>query len=106
MIQNDHFAASFNGETGTFSLHRRDGTPFLTDGVACANTDAGGLSTASPGRVHSATTSEFRDALGSGRRLTVVCGDSELLLDLRIEIALYDHRPMVTMQARCTNVSS
>ena len=67
MIQNDHFAASFDTQTGTISVRRSDGTPFLTAGAACANTDAGKQSTASPGREHSVDTSAFRDRLGSGR---------------------------------------
>ena len=106
MIQNDHFAASFDTRTGTISLRRSDGTPFLTAGAACANTEVGKQSTASPGREHAVDTSTFRDRLGSGRRLGIVCRDPQKLLDLRVEVALYDRRPMVTIETFCTNVSS
>jgi hypothetical protein len=106
MIQNDHFAASFDTRTGTLSVRRRDGTPFLTNGVACANTDAGKQSTAAPGREHSADTAAFRDRLGSGQRMVIGCRDPQKLLDLRVEITLYDRRPMVTIELHCTNVSS
>ena len=104
-IESDHFAASFDARTGTFSLRRNDGTPFLTGGAACANAEIGKQSTASPGREHSAETSEFQDRLGSGRRMTIVSRDPQKVLDLRVDIALYDHRPMATIEARCTNVS-
>jgi hypothetical protein len=106
MIQNDHFAASFDTQTGTFAVRRADGAPFLTNGAACANTDVGKQSTASAGREHSVDVSPCRDQLGSGRRLNVVSRDPEKLLDLRVEITLYDRRPMVTIETRCTNVSS
>jgi hypothetical protein len=74
MIENGHFAASFDTRTGTISVRRGDGTPFLTRSAACANTDAGKQSTASPGRTHSVDTSPFRDGFGSGRRMVVVSG--------------------------------
>jgi alpha-galactosidase len=106
MIQNDHFAAAFDTRTGTVSVHRSDGTPFLTAGSACANTALGKQSTASPGREHSIETSPFGDKLGAGQRLSVVSRDPEKLLDLRVEVALYDGRPMVTIELSCTNVSS
>jgi alpha-galactosidase len=106
MIQNDHFAVSFDTRTGTLSIRRGDGTPFLTGGAACANTDAGKQSTRSPGREHSVDTSAFRDRLGTGQRLEVVCRDPQKLLDLSVAVVLYDRRPMVTIEASCTNVSS
>ncbi len=106
LIESDHFAASFDPRTGTFSLRRNDGAPFLTGGVACANTEVGEQSTASPGRAHSVDISAFSDRLGSGRRMSVVSRDPQKVLDMRVEIALYDRRPMVTIEARCTNVSS
>ena len=106
MIESDHFAASFDARTGTLSVRRSDGTPFLTGGVACANTDVGKQSTASPGREHSVESSPFRDRLGSGRRMVVVSRDPQKLLDLRVEAAVYDRRRMVTIEAHCTNVSS
>jgi hypothetical protein len=105
LIESDHFAASFDTRSGTFSLRRSDGTAFLTGGAACANTDVGKQCTASPGREHSVETSVFHDRLGSGRRLSVDCRDPHKLLDLRVEIALYDRRPMATIEVRCTNVS-
>ncbi len=105
MIENDYFSASFDTRTGALSLRRSDGTPFLTGGVACANTDAGKQSTASPGREHSVDTSSISDRLGSGRRMTLVSRDPEKLLDLRVEVALYDRRPWVTIETHCTNVS-
>jgi hypothetical protein len=104
-IESDHFAASFDTVTGTFALHRRDGTPFLEGAAACANTELGKQSTASPGREHVVATAEFRDRLGAGRRLSVGCRDPQKLLDLRVDIVVYDRRPMVTVEVRCTNVS-
>ena len=106
MIENDHFAASFDAQTGTISVRRSDGTPFLTGGVACANTSVGKHSTASSGREHSVEISPFRDRLGSGRRMVIVSRDPRKLLDLRVEAALYDRRRMVTIEAHCSNVSS
>src|SRR6185312_11195420 len=72
----------------------------------CVNTDLGKQSTASPGREHSIAISEFKDRLGAGRRLIVACQDPARQLDLQIEIALYDHKSMLTIATRCTNVSS
>jgi alpha-galactosidase len=106
MIENGRFAASFDARTGTVSVRRGDGTPFLAGGAACANTDAGKQSTASPGREHAVDTSAFSDRLGSGRRLTIVSRDAQKLVELRLEVALYDTRPMATFELRCTNVSS
>ncbi len=106
MIQNDHFAASFDTRTGTISVRRSDGTAFLTGGAACTNTDAGKQSTASPGREHSVATAPFGDRLGSGRRLELISRDPQKLLDLRVDVTLYDRRPMVTIEVTCTNVSS
>jgi hypothetical protein len=106
MIENIHFAASFDARTGTLSVRRGDGTPFLIGGAGCANTDVGKQSTASPGREHAVTTAAFRDRLGSGQRLVVVSRDPRRLLDLRVEVALYDRRPAVTIETHCTNVSS
>jgi len=105
LIASDTFAASFDARTGTFSVRRRDGTPFLAGAAACANTDVGKQSTASPGREHSVETAVFRDRLGAGRRLVVVSRDPEKRLDLRVDIAVYDRVPRVTVEAHCTNVS-
>ena len=105
-IESDHFAASFDPRTGTLSLRRSDGAPFLTGGAACANTELGKQSTTSPGREHSVETSEFQDRLGSGRRMSVVSRDPQKLLDLRVDVVLYDRRPTATIEVRCTNVSS
>jgi hypothetical protein len=105
MISSDHFTASFDTRTGTLSLARGDGTPFLAGGAARANTELGTQSTASPGREHAVDTSAFSDGLGSGRRMVVVCRDPHKLLDLRVEVALYDRRPMATVETHCTNVS-
>jgi hypothetical protein len=105
MIHNDRFTASFDTRTGTISVRRSDGTPFLTGGAACANTDVGKQSTASPGREHSVETAPFRDRLGAGQRLSVVSRDPQSLLDLRVQIALYDGLPLVTIELRCTNAS-
>lgn len=106
MIRNDHFAVSFDTRAGTLDVRRADGTPFLTHGSACANTVVGKLSTSSPGRVHSVDTSQFSDRLGAGLRLRVVTRCREKLLDFQWEIALYERRPLVTIELRCTNVSS
>src|SRR5262245_19486495 len=106
MIGNEHFVASFDTLIGMLSVGRRDGTPFVTAGVACANTSLGKQSTASPGREHVVSVAEFRDRLGAGRRLTIDCRDPQRLLDLRVEIVLYDERPLVTIETRCTNVSA
>lgn len=106
MIHNDHFDASFDSQTGTLSLRRSDGAKFVTAGAACANTGAGKRSTTAPGREHTVEVSAFRDRLGSGQRLKIISRDSERLLDLRLDVVLYDRRPMVTIETRCTNVSS
>jgi len=105
MIENDHFAISFDTQTGTLSIRRSDGRAFLSNGSACANTELGKQSTASPGRERTVDESAFRDRLGPGRRMTIVCRDPEKLLDLRVEVALYDRRPAVTIETLCTNVS-
>ncbi len=106
MIENDHFAVSFDARTGTISIRRSDGTLFLTGGVGCANTDIGKLSTASSGREHSVESSPFRDRLGSGRRMVIVSRDPQKLVDLRVEAVVYDRRQMVTVEVQCSNVSS
>ena len=106
MIQNDYFSAAFDIRSGTLSVRRSDGTPFLTGGAACANTDAGKQSTASPGREHSVDTAAFRDHLGSGQRLTIDSRDPHKLFDLRVQVDLYDRRSMVAIEVQCTNVSS
>ncbi|HEY8521069.1 MAG TPA: glycoside hydrolase family 36 protein [Gammaproteobacteria bacterium] len=106
MMQGDHFVVAFDTGTGTLSLRRREGAPFLTRAAACANTDAGKHSTARPGREHAVDAAAFRDPLGAGERLTVISRDLERRLDLRVEVAVYRHRPMATIEAHCTNVSS
>ncbi len=105
MIQTDHFAASFDPRTGTLCVRRSDGALFLDGGTACANTDVGKQSTASPGREHSIDAAPFRDRLGSGRRLSIVSRDPQQRVDLRVEVVAYDRRPWVTVEAYCTNVS-
>jgi len=105
MIQNDYFAASFDVRTGTLSVRRSDGTPFLAGAAACANTEIGKQSTASPGREHAVDTSAFRDHLGAGQRLTIDSRDPHKLFDLRLQVDLYDGRPMVAVEVQCTNVS-
>ena len=104
-ISSDHFVVSFDASTGRFSIARARGTPFLTGGAACANTRSGKQSTASPGRERSAAVAAFSDRLGSARRMTVDCRDPEKRLDLRVDVVLYDRRPIVTFEAHCTNVS-
>src|SRR5687768_13632708 len=104
MIRNEHFSASFDTQAGTISIRRNDGTPFLTAGAACANTDAGKHSTTSPGREHSVASAPFSDVLGTGQRLTIDSPDAQKLLDLRVEVRLYDGLPMATIEARCSNV--
>jgi melibiase-like protein len=106
MIRNEHFAASFDTRAGTIAVRRGDGTPFLRGGAACANTDVGRQSTASLGREHSVDTSAYRDRLGSGRQMSIVCRDPQQLVDLRVQLVLYDSRPMATIETHCTNVSS
>jgi alpha-galactosidase len=105
-IASDQFAVSFDTRIGTFSIARGDGAPFLIGGVACADTDAGQQSTASPGRDRSATVSAFSDRLGSGRCMTVDCRDPDKRLDMQVEVVVYDRRPIVTIEAHCANVSS
>ena len=105
-IASDRFSVAFDTRAGTFSIVRSDGTPFLIGGVACANTNLGRVSTASPGRDRSAAVSAFSDRLGSGRRMTVDCRDQNERLGLRVELVAYDRRPMVTIEAHCTNLSS
>lgn len=100
------FTASFDTRTGTFSVLRGKATPFLSGGVGCANTDIGKASTASPGRDRSATPSAFSDRLGSGQRMTVDCRDNDKRLDLRVEVVVYEDRPIVTIETHCTNVGS
>jgi hypothetical protein len=106
MIQSDHFAASFDTRTGTISIRCRDGAPFLSGAAACANTAGGKQSTASAGRAHAVDTATFRDRLGSGQRMSIVCRDPQQALDLHVEVAVYDGRRSVTVEARCTNVST
>jgi hypothetical protein len=106
MIENEHLSATFDPRAGAFTVRRGDGAPFLTNGVACANTDVGKQSTAAAGREHSMAIAAFHDRLGSGRRLTVVSRDPERRLDLEVDVVAYDHRPLVTIEARCTNVSA
>jgi len=106
MIENDHFAVTFEARTGTISIRRSDGSAFLGGGSACANTELGKRSTASPGREHALEVSAFSDRLGAGRRLVIASRDPEKLLDLRVEVALYDRRPAATVEVHCTNVSS
>src|SRR3954447_4523424 len=105
-IAGDDFVVSFDARAGTFSIYRRDGTPFLSGGVACANTDVGKQSTASPGRERSTAVAAFSDRLGDGQRMTVECRDPDSRLDLRVEVAVYDRRPIVTFETYCANVSA
>jgi hypothetical protein len=106
MIESDHVGATFDTRTGTIALHRADGSALVTAGVACANTAAGKVSTASPGREHAVDVAAFRDGLGLGRRMSITSRDPERRLDLRVDVVSYDRRPMVTIEAHCTNVSS
>jgi hypothetical protein len=106
MIRSDHFAVSFDSRTGTISIRRRDGAPFLSGAAACANSAAGKHTTASPDREHAVATSVFRDALGSGQRMSIVSRDRIKMLDLHVEIVAYDRRRSVTVEARCMNVSA
>ncbi|HEX5049842.1 MAG TPA: glycoside hydrolase family 36 protein [Gammaproteobacteria bacterium] len=106
MIRNDHFAASFDPQSGTISIRRADGAAFVTNGAVCANTDGGKASTASPGRDHAVDVSAFRDGLGTGRRMSIASRDPEKRLDFSVDVVLYDRRPLVTVAARCTNVSA
>jgi hypothetical protein len=105
-IASDHFVVSFDTQTGTFSILRREGTPFLSGGVACANTGLGKQSTASPRSERSAAVAAFSDRLGSGQCMAVECRDPGKRLDLRVEVVVYDRRPILTFEAHCTNVSS
>ena len=105
-IASDHFDVSFDTSAGTFSILRRDGVRLLSGGVACANTDLGKLSTGSAGRERTAAVSTFSDRLGSGRRMSVECRDPDKRLDQRVEVAVYDGRPLVTFETHCANVSS
>lgn len=106
MIRTDHFIASFDSQTGRIDVRRSDGRPFLRGASACANTDAGKHSTAAPGRAHDVDTAAFRDALGTGRRLTVRSHDPAGRVDLSVDVAVYDHAPLVTVETHCTNVST
>jgi alpha-galactosidase len=105
-IASDRFAVAFDRAAGTLSIVHADGTPFLIGGVACANTGVGKQSTASPGRDRSAGVSAFSDRLGSGWCMTVDCRDPDKRVDLRVDIVVYDRRPIVTIEAHCVNVSS
>ncbi|HVU22745.1 MAG TPA: glycoside hydrolase family 36 protein [Opitutus sp.] len=105
-LKNDHFAVSFDRRTGTIDVRRASGAPLLSGGSARANTLAGIHALAAPGRDYDADTAGFRDALGAGRRMTILAKDPDRRLDLRAEITLYDGRPLVAFEVFATNVSS
>ena len=107
------FATSFDVESGTFEVRRRDGGPLLTGGTSCVNFDTGQTGLASPKRLisgggfrHTAHLAAFADRLGRGVRLTVHCKDSRKLTDVDIHVSLYEDLQALTFEVACKNVSS
>ena len=108
-----YFVASFDTETGTFDVRRRDGSPLLTRGTSSVNFDAAQAELTSSRRLvsgggfrHAARVAKFADRLGRGERLTVHCEDSRKSTDVDVHISLYEDLQAFTVEAVCTNVSS
>ena len=62
-------------------------------------------SVASGNYQHSFSSATFRDQLGSGKKLIVFSKDREKKADFEIQLSLYDHTPVITIEAICKNVS-
>jgi hypothetical protein len=106
------FSLSFDSESGTFDLRRRDGSALLTRATSCVNFDGGQTDPTSRrlvsggGFQHTARVAKFADRLGRGVRLTVHCKDSRKLTDVDIHVSLYEDLQAFTVETSCTNVSS
>lgn len=105
-IKNDYFTISFDKKRGTISISRNNGTPLLTDGTVCANSNTGKYSIASGRYEHSLETINFKDLLGGGKRLLIFSKSLENKLDFEIQISLYDQLEAITIEAVCKNVSN
>jgi len=104
-IKNDYFTISFDKKRGTINIYRNHGTPLLTGGTVCANSNTGKHSI-TPGRYeHKLDASNFKDQLGEGKRLLVFSKDLENKLNIEIQISLYDQLEAITIEAACKNVS-
>jgi hypothetical protein len=105
-MKNDYFTVAFDSERGRITIHRSNGTPFLTGGTSCANSTIGKRSIASDMYKHTLDSTTFKDQLGSGKRLLVYSHDLENKLDCELHISIYDHLEIITFEVFCKNVSS
>jgi hypothetical protein len=103
-IKNDYFTISFDKKRGTINISRNSGTPLLTGGTVCANSNTDKYSIASGRYEHSLDTINFKDQLG-GKRLLIFSKDLENKLNFEIQISLYDQLEAITIETVCKNVS-
>lgn len=104
-IENQFLAASFDNNSGKFQVWRKDGTPFLLNAVARAETTHGTRTTADAEYTRAVDVKSVRDALGLGQQVIAVCRDRQRQLDIEVRVTLYDGRNAVVIEGITRNAS-
>jgi hypothetical protein len=102
-IENQFFGASFNKASGTLQVWRKDGTRFLVNAIARAETGNGIVTTADPEYSRTIQVKSVADALGSGRQVLAVCAGGRHQLDLEVRVTLYDGRNAIVVETVTRN---
>ena len=100
-----HFRVSFDPARGVFGVRRADGSSFLTGVTVAINLGDLKRTSADGTFDHASEVVPVDDDFGAGQRLVVSSRDRGRLLDLEIQVTLYDALPGIFVESFCQNVS-
>jgi alpha-galactosidase len=103
-LANDSLSVSVHAESGSYSLSLPDGRPIFTSRVAAEVDHHWVRSTDYPHQ--EASESPFKDALGSGRAVTVTCSGLAGRPDLVYVVQLYDQHSYAAVQVTIRNAAA
>ena len=102
-LANDKLSLTVNAETGSYQVAVPGGAVILNSRVG-AQVDHRWLRSSDYPR-HTASQSQFRDALGSGREVAVTCNGLEGQPELVYLVQLYEQRPYGVVQVKVHNTT-
>lgn len=105
-ITNNFFTASFDRTKGTLNVSRKSGAPLLSGASMAINTDKKKHLLSDGNFGHTTSSNTYRDALGSGKLLTIRSRDQRRMTDVEVRVIIYDEDPMVGIETVCKNVST
>ncbi len=101
----EHFTLAFHAKKGLFSILRNDGSMLLQNGTARFNLGGETRSLTSPSFKHRIRSSRITDQFGTGQMVRIMSEDTDRIIDTEIQIVLYDHPEVITIQTVLANLS-